>query len=354
MPTADIIIIGGGIIGAAIAREMAIRGAGRIIVIEREAQPGSHATSQNAGIARQFEEDPNLHQLAVNGVAKLCEYAHQWELPNLFTATGSLLLNPPTDRPPPPSILINHQEALRHHPLLNETPFEHALWTASDGVIDVHALLWGLIHESKKAGVDWRCDEMVIGVNKSGDQLTGVITDRETYSSPCIINAAGAWAGVVGVIAGASPISFHPMRRHLFASSPDASINPQWPVVWDLENHYYFRPESGGWLLSACDETEIAPGYPKTDDSVILQLAGKMATFSPPLRSITIANTWAGLRTFTDDRSPAIGWDPRLNGFFWAAGLGGRGITTAGSVATLTADAILNQSTTPFAPERLG
>lgn len=350
MTSADVVIIGAGFAGVATAWWLAKMGVTSVIVIEREEQPGLHASSQNASIARQYEESPELHQLALEGVDFIRQPPAEWDCPPLLQEVGTLLLNPVETDVPAPSRCIDRREAIQIHPLLRDAHFDRAIWTATDGIVDVHAYLWAFINDAKKMGVTLECDQMVIGATSKNNGIHEVITDQKRYRCDCVINASGAWASMTAQIIQATSLKLRPLRRHLFTTPPLDWVDKKWPVIWDLQNHYYFRPESGGLLLSCCDESEVIPSFPKVDPKIIELLAEKIDCFIPALKEITIAHEWAGLRTFTDDREPVIGWDPALDGFFWVAGLGGRGVSTAASVGKMAAEAIIHRTQTPFSP----
>jgi D-arginine dehydrogenase len=125
--------------------------------------------------------------------------------------------------------------------------------------------------------------------------------------------------------------------------------------VWHLDEGVYFRPESGGLLLSPCDETPSQPGVPAVDPLAAESLAVKLPRAFPRLAAVTVALAWAGLRTFAADRLPVIGPDPRVEGFFWIAGLGGHGVTTSLSAGELAAKLLLEprrDAGNPFSPAR--
>jgi D-arginine dehydrogenase len=123
--------------------------------------------------------------------------------------------------------------------------------------------------------------------------------------------------------------------------------------VWDLSHALYFRPEPPGLLLSACDETEQAPGPAATDAAVSEALANKLERYVPRLADLSIARSWAGLRTLSPDGGFVVGRDPILPGFVWCAGLGGHGVTVGPAVGRLAAEAALGRPSSPaHSPER--
>jgi D-arginine dehydrogenase len=156
-----------------------------------------------------------------------------------------------------------------------------------------------------------------------------------------LINAAGAWADVLGQMVSAAPLPLRPCRRHLFVSRPLEWVDSHWPFVWDVTHDIYFRPEGAGLLLCPCDQEELAPGDPPVDGSKQELLAEKIERYMPGLQSVAISRGWAGFRTLSRDGRFVIGWDTTVSGFFWVAALGGHGVTTSWAVGELAADLIL-------------
>jgi len=158
-----------------------------------------------------------------------------------------------------------------------------------------------------------------------------------TIISRILVNAAGPWGGILGGL----PLT--PCNRHVFMTPPMPEIDPSWPFIWDVGHGLYFRPESGGLLLSPCDETPAPPGAYVEDPKMLEELCQKLERFQPALSQVAIASGWVGQRTFAPDRRYVIGFDPREPRLFHVAGLGGHGVTASWSVGRLAADLILGR-----------
>jgi D-arginine dehydrogenase len=135
-----------------------------------------------------------------------------------------------------------------------------------------------------------------------------------------------------------------PMRRHLVVTAPDPSIDARRPVFWSDRDGYYARPESGGMLLCACDQSEVHPDACVVDAAATELVAEKTARLFPALASAGLAHAWAGTRTFAPDGEFVIGPDPALAGLYWAAALGGHGMSCAPAVGRLAAAQLLDQA----------
>ena len=146
-----------------------------------------------------------------------------------------------------------------------------------------------------------------------------------------VVNAAGAWAGKLAALAGASPIAIVAHRRTIVTFAAPIDVR-HWPMVHSDDDHLYFVPESGGLLLSPMDEDAMEPCDARPDDEVIARGLARLASLAPSLVPQTLRRKWSGLRSFAPDRVPVVGEDPRVHGFFGLAGQGGCGIETSGAI----------------------
>jgi D-arginine dehydrogenase len=319
----DILIVGAGMAGAATAYHLTRLGAARVLIVEKEPLPGVHSSGRNASFIRERTEDPELQPLAREGAA----FLRRGELAE-YTCRGSMLLG------------WGDEDAQLHCPVARG----RGLWCPKDGTVDVAALLQGYL-----AGQTVLYEAEVMKWGAQGGDLA-VRTSRGTIRCGLLVNAAGPWAGQVG------KLPLEPRKRHLFVTPPMEWVDPKWPFVWDTVGGLYFRPESGGLLLSACDETAAAPGDYAEDPAVLHELAEKVTSQQPGLRDISIQRGWVGQRTFAADRKFVIGFDPRDHKLFHVAGLGGHGVTSSFAVGKLAAELILGMAddrAAAFKPERL-
>lgn len=317
-----VVIVGAGIAGASVAWHLRARGVAHIVLLEREAQPGMHSTGRNAAMLRERMDDVRTQAWASLGAQAM----RSGTLCNL-RATGGLLLG------------RGREPAERHHARARGL----GLFAPGDGVVDVAGLL-----QSYLRGQEVRTGVRVLQL-KTGVQGMQVLTDDGPIAACAVVNAAGPWAGELFQL----PLT--PRNRHLFLSRPDPTIGRNWPFVWDLERGYYFRPESGGWLLCACDQTPATPGDYREREEVLEDLADKIERHQPVLGDLQIVKRWVGQRTFAPDEMPVLGPDPRQPGLYHVAGLGGHGVTWAHAVGDLVAREMLGEQVVPnwARPERL-
>lgn len=366
--SAEVIIIGAGLAGAATAFFLTQRGVRDVLLLEGEVVPGAHASGRNAAMVRQVVPDPEVAALARQGAAFIRQAAEAQHQPGLYRQTGSLLLASGPDweslqldaevaeQAGTAAECLTPSETAGRVPILQGAEFDGAVWCPSDGVVDVAWLLAYYLEHAQRAGAQLLTDCPVTGFGVRSGRITSVITRDGPIHGEVAVNAGGAWAGEVGRLAGAAPVALTAYRRHLFVTGPLDWVAPTWPFVWDVTHQLYFRPESSGLLLCPCDEVPWPPELPPVDPAMAEFLAEKVTKHLPGLTSIPLLRSWAGLRTFAPDRRFVVGWDPVLAGFFWVAGLGGHGVTVSGALGALASNLILagpKNSSGPFDPARL-
>ena len=351
----DVLIIGAGFAGAATAFHLSEIYQGSILIIERELVPGVHASGRNASLVLQSVADPAIRAAVA---ASTREYAKlRSELG--FRQTGSLLLGTPgrleglreTDLV---ESSLREADAVRPRvPLLEGHVFEAALETPGDGVIDIWALLQYYLAGARSRGATVRLSCEVQGISGSGPFR--VETSRGSLEVAYLINAAGAWAGAVAAMAGATPQPLRPWKRHLLALKGIDAIDLDWPFVWNLEPEFYFRPDSQGLLFSLCDEEEDSSLETLVSEGISERAAELVWKELPAMRSAAERDVWSCFRTRAPDSRFVIGWDPGCQGFFWVAGLGGHGVGSSWEVGRIAASLFCNgdaEQRELFSPKR--
>ncbi|HEY1427652.1 MAG TPA: FAD-binding oxidoreductase [Caulobacteraceae bacterium] len=342
----DFIVVGAGIAGASVASELAA--SGKVLVIEREAQPGYHSTGRSAamfianygapeiaalarlseGFLRAptpgFAENPLLEDrgcmlLGLAGEAADLDRAHAESVAN----------QRPTER-------ISPEEAVAMVPSLRRDAVCGALWDPSSAAIDVNELHGGFLRKLRRLGAELATDCQALAFERIGGKWRAT-TSNGVFEAPVIVNAAGAWADTVGAMLGADRLGLTPHRRTaLLAAPPDGVDIAGWPLVLHVGERFYFKPEAGKLLISPGDETPVDPCDVQPDDmDVAIGVDRVEQVTSLSIRRVT--HRWAGLRTFAPDHSPVIGFDPLVAGLFWLAGQGGGGIQTSPAMAHVAA-----------------
>ncbi len=353
-----IVIIGAGLAGAATAFGLARRGVRDILILEQEDIPGYYASGRNAAMVRELVSQPEVRHLVRRSLRFLESPPSPFPGTLGYRRVGSLLLAAgqqadelrswaSADNTEAPQVqFLGRAEVRAWIDVVAPEHIETAVFTPSDGVVDVHGLLDGFLAGARGCGVGIRFRARVADILTRNGRVTGIRTQQgDTFECSTLVNAAGPWAAVVAAQAGAMSLPLCAYRRHLAQSGPLSGIDASWPFVWDISHGVYFRPESGGILLCPCDEGRMEPCDPPVDSAQIEVLAEKVARYFPGLKNVEIRRTWACIRTFMEDRHLAIGPDTRLEGFFWAAALGGHGVGLAPALSELIPDLLLDGCT---------
>jgi D-arginine dehydrogenase len=358
----DVLIIGAGIAGASLSYFLSERGSNDVLVVERESQPGYHASGRSAATLVELDPIPQLQKLKMLGGRFLREPPAAFAENRLLERTGVLCLyGEPQWSALRQMAVAYRSEGLRLELLtpgeasgrlegaLQESTFCGAAWLPEDGFIDIHELLTGYIGHAKRRGVEFRFGVEVDGFVREGVECLGISTTAGLIRARRVVNAAGAWVGEIARAAGATPIEFRPMRRSIAILPVPAAVDVRgWPMVWSDSHNVYFRPESGGLLFCPMDEVAMAPCDAHPDEEIIAEGLERLRALAPALVPRVLGRRWAGLRTFSPDRVPVVGDDPSLPGFFWLAGQGGCGIETSPALGQIAADLITGGKTDLF------
>ncbi len=360
-------IVGAGIAGAAAAFFLSQLHGVTVRILEKEPRAGFHATGRNAAMVRRLVAPSSLAQLAAEGA----QFIESWAASvggDALMRTGGLIAGDEgalNDLVVASDLLGSYRalpitEIGSHIPAWRPTSDNHGgILVPDDGVVDVALLLEDLLRGARKNGAELLLSTCLEDVMVADERVHSVQTNKGELATDVLINAAGPWAGELSAMAGATAIPMTPRKRHLHWTGPLSGSPSDVPYFWDITNNFYFRPESDGLLLCACDEEIEPPNDAQPSANALEFLSDRLEEHAPYLADLPIARTWAGLRTFAPDNQFVIGWDPTLTGFYWIAGLGGHGVTTCAAVGRLAAKQVaMGQSaaldtSTPFSPDRL-
>jgi D-arginine dehydrogenase len=214
-------------------------------------------------------------------------------------------------------------------PILREGAVEACLYEPSAMEMDVDALHQGYVRGFRSRGGAVRWSARVQGLSRTADTWEIALADGTSVSAPTVVNAAGAWVDEVAVAAGLSPIGFTPRRRSAFTTAaPDGVAVDRLPMLYDIDESFYVKPEGEQMLCSPADKTPSDPVDARADTLEIARALDE-------IREVTT------LRTFSPDENLVIGADPMADGFFWLAGQGGYGVQTAPALARYAAAGVL-------------
>jgi len=340
----DFIIIGAGIAGTSVAWELAAEGS--VLLLEGERQPGYHTTGRSAALYA-----PSYGNAVVRALTRASYgfYDHPpanfSELPLwhnrdvFFVATAQQKTNAKdffaqVSRDDPNIEWVDEASFCSRVFLARKGVVELAIHDSSTMELDVAAIHQGYLQGMRHGGGSLRTSARVDAITHHSG-LWQVQTQAGIHKAPVLVNAAGAWADVLARIAGVKPLDLIPLRRTIvLVDAPPGVDIADWPMVVDVDEHFYFKPDSGRILASPADETPSPPCDAQPEE-LDIAIAVDRLTRILDLEVRSIRSKWAGLRTFAPDRTPVIGFDPVHKGFFWLAGQGGFGIQTAPAIARL-------------------
>ncbi len=347
---ADFIVIGGGIAGASAAYHLAPFGS--VVLLEREPQLAYHTTGRSAAI---FTENygGRINQMLTAGSRAFLESRGDGLADaELLTPIGMLTvggeesvgrLHKSADRLVDlvPSVRLVDEDRVRSLvPCIRSGAIAVGLWEPDAAELDVMGLHQAFVRGARRAGAHIQRSSNIIELSRH-NAFWMAATSETRWRAPIVINAAGAWGDVIADIAGVGRLGLQPMRRTAFTVAIQDDVSG-WPFI-SFENpgqQCYFKPEAGGQLLcSPADETPTEPCDARPEEIDIARAIESINSLTT-LGIRSIRSSWAGLRTFTPDRNPAIGWATDAEGLCWMVGQGGTGIQTAPASGAVVASVV--------------
>ena len=263
METADVVIIGGGIVGASIAWHLTDAGCRKVLIIERESHQGKGSTGKSmGGVRAQFATGPNI-QMSLYSIHFYSEFDERLSQPGgyrpqgyLFVATAQKHLDYlRTNQKLQHSLglsqarMVACDEIIDRVPQLRSNDILGGSFCPTDGFVDPYSVMTGFTTCAVEGGASvWRSAE-VTAIHRDRAGITGVETTRGPVSSRVVVNAGGAWAAQIAALAGID-LPVEPLRRQLVPTEPFDGVPHHIPMVIDMTNGFHFRPESLGFLLA--------------------------------------------------------------------------------------------------------
>ncbi len=366
MRTADVVIVGGGCMGAATAYYLARHGAGEIVLVEREAQLGTGSTGRNAGGVRHQFSDPANIALSRESIALFAGFEAEIGSPIDFWPDGYLFLlsSEASEGAFRDSVALQRRlgldvqwlsagDAAAMTPGLDASGVRAATFCAADGIADPNGVTMGFVKAAQLRGrVTVLRGTDLTGIDVAQGRIAGVTTSAGPIATRAVVNAAGPWAGQVAAMAGVL-LPVVPERRHIFIAHPapgaswdDAAYAGRTPssrlMVIDFDTTFYFHREGAGLLFGMGDRSE-RPGFDTTVRWDFLPEVTETAVRRlPALAEASVTHAWAGLYEMTPDHNPVIG-SLGIEGFFAIAGFSGHGFQHAPAAGRLLADLMLGR-----------
>ncbi|MGH7025334.1 MAG: NAD(P)/FAD-dependent oxidoreductase [Caulobacteraceae bacterium] len=348
----DVLVIGAGIAGASLGACLASRR--RIAILERESLPGYHSTGRSAAVFSETYGNAPVRALSRASRALLFEPPAGFCDHPLVARRGSLHIAREDQRGELEAFLalpdvaanahaVGAGEAMDLCPILRPGYAVAAAHEPGAHDVDVAALHQGYLRLVTVSG-GRIVTGAEVGALEHGPGGWRVMTSAGVFEAAVVVNAAGAWADSLAALAGLAGLDIVPRRRTaILVDAPPGIDIAAMPNTIDIDERFYFKPESGGLFLSPADETPSPPCDAQPDELDVAVGIDRVQT-ATILEVDHVRRKWAGLRSFAPDRTPVIGFDARAEGFFWLAGQGGYGIQTAPAAARLAAGLILDAS----------
>jgi sarcosine oxidase subunit beta len=334
--TADIVIIGGGVMGASIAYHLADRGVKNVLLLEKEQFFGQGATGRCAGGVRyQFSTEINI-RLSLISLPMLERFEDEIGRRIDYRQCGYLILlsNQKDLEQYKHNVRLQHSLGVQTTwmegdeirdllPMMNLEDVLAGTFHAKDGLVDPNSVVMGYINAATRFGVQTLSGVEVTGIQTQADKVVSVETTAGVVDTPIVVNAAGPWASLVGSLAGIE-IPITPLRRQMLTTTPLPDIPPDFPFVIDFAQSLYFHREGEG-LLTGMSNPHEEPGFDQEVDAdwEITHLEAASARM-PVLEQAGLLSHWAGLYENTPDAHPIFGTTP-IRGFYICAGFSGHG-----------------------------
>ncbi len=333
----DFLVIGGGIAGVSAGARLSRLG--RVAVLEAEDWLGHHASGRSAAM---FEETyGSASTIALNRASR---HYHETAAGGVLSPRGLMLIGTADSRDAFAADLelmameeISVEEACARVPVLNPDAIAGAGYHAEAWDIDTARLIQHFAREVRANGGQVLTGRKISRISRAGGGWTAE-TARGAFSARILVNAAGAWVDEIAALAGVEPLGFRPLRRSMARIPAPGGLDVSgWPMIYGAGESWYAKPDAGSLLVSPAEETPVEAHDAWPEDLTLAEgLARFEAVTSEPVTRLQAS--WAGLRTFSPDRSLVIGPDPHEPAFVWFAGQGGYGFQTAPAASRLLAD----------------
>jgi D-arginine dehydrogenase len=353
----DAVVIGAGIAGTSVAYFLANHA--KVLVLERESQPGIHSTGRSAALFSETYGSPQVRMLTRASRAFFERPPHGFVEHELLSPRGALVIGSREQsaqvesdyeamRPYSRGLqLLDETQTRSLVPVLEPEFANRGLFEPGAADIDVNSLHQGFIRGLKQRGSRLECGVQIHSIERSGEEWVLEVAMRgaqpHSLRAPLLIDAAGAWADEVAALAGVAPLGVEPRRRSAFLFEPPQGVaTAHWPFVTSVAEDFYFKPDASLLLGSPANADPVRPHDVQAEE-LDIALAIDRIERATTMRINRPLRPWAGLRSFVADGGLVGGFDPATRGFFWVAALGGYGIQTCAAMGEACAHLALGR-----------
>lgn len=341
--TPDVLVIGAGIAGASLAWRLGFQGV-RVTILDMEDRPGYHATGRSAAMFEPRFGPPVIRALTVASGEFFRHPPEGFTEIPLSSPRGTLMAGEPGDDGLIADALamgfqpISLADAKRLLPPLRTEGLIACLHDPETRDLDVDALHQACLRAHKRLGGALVLNAGLLSATRTCNSWR-VATKAGEFSSPILVNAAGAWADIAAARCGVKPVGLTPKRRSMAVIAAPAG-SAAWPQIFPAREDFYAKPQGGKFIVSPSDADAVEPHDAYADD---MRLAEGIEAFQRLMDWDVqrIDSSWGGLRTFAPSGDPVIGFDAQAEGFFWLVGQGGYGIQTMPALSEQAAGLVL-------------
>lgn len=360
MHTADVVIIGGGIVGSSIAYQLTAAGCKKVLVVERETAQGKGSSGKSmGGVRAQFATPVNI-QMSLFSIPFYAGFEEVMGHPSGYRAQGYLFaattqshldyLRANFQRQKALGLksaqLIDAEYIVKMLPQLRSDDILGGSFCSTDGFVDPYSAMTGFMTKAIEQGATLWKNTGVTAISADQRGMAGVTTTRGEIATRIVVNAAGAWAAQIALLVGIK-LPVEPLRRMLVPSEPFDDFPHSSPMVVDMSTGFHFRPEGRGFLLAWKDPEETTGFKTDFENSFIEKVLMHAANRVPAFENLPVnpKRAWAGLYEMTPDHHAVLGPVDNVPGFFLANGFSGHGVMHAPATGKIVADLILTGKT---------
>ena len=360
MQTAEVVIVGGGIVGASVAYHLTAAGCRNVLIIERETHQGKGSTGKSmGGVRAQFSTHVNI-KMSLYSIPFYASFDERMGHEAGYRPQGYLFCA--TNDKQMQYLRTNHKlqvelglkgvrlvtgdEIRGLYPQLRADDIVGGSFCETDGFVDPYSAMVGFTQQAQEHGAQvWR-DTEVTGIEVDELGICAVDTKRGRVSTRAVVNAAGAWAAQVAKLAGVE-LPVEPLRRMLVPTEPFADFPHTAPMIIDMSNGFHFRPEALGFLLAWADPEETTGYKMDFEPGFIEKVLTRAASRVPMFENVAVnpKRAWAGLYEMTPDHHPILGAVAETPGLYLANGFSGHGVMHAPATGKVVSDIILHGKT---------
>jgi sarcosine oxidase subunit beta len=358
--SADVVIIGGGIVGSSIAYQLTKAGCRNVVVLERETHQGKGSTGKSmGGVRAQFSTESSI-KMSLFSIPFLRDFEQTMGHPSGYRAQGYLLLATndrhigylranvaiQTAAGLDAVRIVSTDDIVRIVPQLRADDIVGGTFCSIDGFVDPYSVMTGFTLRAVDQGAQVIRDAEVTAIDRDETGVTAVHSTQGSFATRIVVNAAGAWAAQIAKMVNLD-LPVEPLRRMLVPTEPFEKISHGAPMTIDLSTGFHFRPEGLGLLMAWADPEEKPSFNTNFDRAFVEKVLTLGVSRVPVLEEVAVnpSRAWAGLYEMSPDHHPILGAAPGIGGFFLANGFSGHGVMHSPATGKILADLILTGST---------